>query len=64
MNINYSNNQFITIERGLRGWFALLADNEGPILSSDFSSDNRDLAIEDAIEWAESENIRLILPKE
>ena len=45
MNINYSNNQFITIERGLRGWFALLADNEGPILSSDFSSDNRDLAI-------------------
>lgn len=45
----------IGVTKGLRGFFAVSYDNEGPICSSPLSFEDYIDAVKDAIEWAKSE---------
>ena len=59
--------RYVTVTCGMRGYFAtligLFSDGNSsyyePIQTSDLSFDNKDEAMEDAINWAKSEGIKV-----
>jgi hypothetical protein len=59
-----STSRFITISYGLRGYFAVLADEAGPLLSSEASYPTAREAYPEACEWALSEGLPLPPPPE
>ncbi len=48
--------QRIGVTHGLRGWFAVLYDEAGPILAGIGSYETREGAEKEALDWARSEN--------
>jgi hypothetical protein len=53
---------YITVTRGMRGWFAVMIISEKgydePWVSSPCSYETREEAEEEAVAWAQAENIR------
>lgn len=47
------------VDRGMRGYFAVVYDNNGPIQTGIGSYETYLEALEEAIEWAESENFNV-----
>jgi len=52
---------FITISKGMCGWFIILADNDGPIERlEDWNYDSADVCAYEAEKLAEAYNIRFL----
>jgi len=49
----------IGVTRGMRGLFAVMYDDDGPILSSPGSHGTYDEAYDDAVAWAAAEGLQV-----
>jgi len=51
---------YITVSHGMRGWFALLADSDGPVQSGIGSYATAEEAAEEARAWALAERLQFL----
>lgn len=51
---------FISVQQGMRGWFAVMVGDAGPMCSDDVSHRNQASAVKAGIRWAQEEGIPFV----